>query len=352
MKKASPTKPQNNGMAFSPLPRCKGLFKVWQSFPLERLNNVMRPIQYRKELSLISFVRRYVHVHTWLYGHYRAFSKLLCWDPTLQAPYHASPVEIAAKLGINEKSATAFWRHLHKTTPENMYANLIKTGIQVLPLFHPLYPPLLKTIYDPPYLLYAKGNIKLLQTKKIAICGTRTPTAYGRAALATIAKPISEHSLTIVSGMARGIDGLAHEQAIRTGGATIAVLGSGFDNIYPPEHSTLFHALAEHQLLLSEYPPFVKPQRWHFPVRNRIISGLSQAVIIIEAKRKSGSLITADLALEQGRDVFAVPGPVTSAQSEGTNWLISQGAGCLYASESLFEAMPQLLSKTGESPSF
>ncbi len=242
---------------------------------------------------------------------------------------------------------------LNRSDPFEYLTMLHHHNIYPLTINDPHYPSLLAHIYDPPILLYCKGNLQLLTMKKVAVVGSRTPTLYGKQVVKKLSTVLVETNSAIVSGLARGVDTEAHLSAIKTGGCTIAVTAAGFSHPYPPENQTfLQNTSAQSLLVVSEYPPHVKPQKWHFPTRNRIISGLSYATIIIEAKRKSGSLITADLALEQGREVFAVPGSIFAPESEGTNWLISQGAYCLYNENALFEYMPNFMSNSIERKRF
>ncbi len=189
----------------------------------------------------------------------------------------------------------------------------------------PDYPPLLKTIPDPPALLYVRG-ILAAAGRRLAIVGSRRPTRTGLAWTEQLAAELSERGVGTVSGLARGIDGAAHRGSLAGSGETIAVLGCGIDRIYPPEHAELFRAIAEQGAVISEYPPGTDPLPGHFPGRNRIISGLSQGVLVVEADCNSGSLITAEFALDQGREVFAVPGGIDRPTSRGTNQLLKDGA--------------------------
>ena len=194
----------------------------------------------------------------------------------------------------------------------------------LLTIFDPDYPALLKAIPDPPVLLFGRGRRP--QVEALAIVGSRYPSETGRRAAATFAGEIAARGITIVSGLARGIDTAAHRGALDAGGTTIAVLGCGIDRIYPPENRRLFEQIASRGTLLSEYPPGSEPLAGHFPGRNRIISGLCQGTVIIEAAIDSGSLITAEMALEQGREVLAVPGSIDRPTSAGPNRLIRDGA--------------------------
>ncbi|HCE1197245.1 TPA: DNA-protecting protein DprA, partial [Listeria innocua] len=188
------------------------------------------------------------------------------------------------------------------------------------------YPELLKEIYEAPPLLFYKGNLDLLKKQAIAIVGTRRMSEYGRKACASLAAELSNHGFTIVSGLALGIDAEAHKASLRNSGATIAVLGSGVNKIYPRTNELLAKEVITQGLLLSEYLPNEEARRWYFPERNRIISGLALGTVIIEAAERSGSLITADFALEQNRQVFAVPGNIYIDTWRGTNRLIQEGA--------------------------
>lgn len=203
---------------------------------------------------------------------------------------------------------------------------LDRRGIKLVTLEDPEYSPLLAVIPDPPCLLYYQGRIELMSAICFAVVGSRAATVYGKNVAQKMGSELADHNLVVVSGMARGIDTEAHRGALAARGQTIAVLGSGFDNIYPAENMKLFEEICTSGLMLTEYQPQTAPEPGNFPMRNRIIAGLSRGVIVVEARKKSGALITADLALEQGRDVFAIPGPITSRNSEGTNNLIKQGA--------------------------
>jgi DNA processing protein len=203
---------------------------------------------------------------------------------------------------------------------------LLEAGAVLLPLTDPRYPPRLKEIYDPPPLLFARGRVDLLRTLMLGVVGTRRPTAYGTAAAARLAKDLASAGLTIVSGMARGIDTAAHRAVLEAGRDTVAVFGCGVDELYPAENRKLAQQIAEKGLILSEFPMGAPPYPQNFPVRNRIISGLSAGVLVVEGGEYSGSAITAKLAAEQNREIFAVPGSIMSKMSWGPNLLIKQGA--------------------------
>ncbi len=223
-------------------------------------------------------------------------------------------------------------------------------GISFLTFRSSDYPQLLKEIFDPPLLLYAQGNIDLLKSPGLAIVGARKPTAYGRAITGRLASDLANRGLTIVSGLARGIDSTAHRGALDAGGKTIGVLGSGIDVVYPAESKKLFAEIAEKGLLLSEFTVGSFPAPQNFPIRNRIISGLSLGVVIVEAAQYSGSLITARLAMEQNREVFAVPGSLTNRFSWGPHILIKQGAKLVQDWRDIVEELPAKVRQELSSP--
>ncbi|MFD1444996.1 DNA-processing protein DprA [Thermoactinomyces vulgaris] len=232
---------------------------------------------------------------------------------------------------------------------EKVMRNLGKMQIQTVTFFDPAYPSLLKEIAQPPWVLYIRGDSSLLAQKSLAVVGTRKPTPYGLRATRELVTPLAERGWTIVSGMANGIDGEAHRSALRVGGKTIAVLGTGVDVIYPKNHRRLYEQLVEHGAVISEMPPGTRPHPGVFPRRNRIISGLSYGTLVVEAAEKSGSLITAGFSMEQGREVFAVPGMMTSVQSQGTLKLIQDGAKCVRQPSDILEEL-EGLSLTGTLP--
>jgi DNA processing protein len=215
---------------------------------------------------------------------------------------------------------------------DRVLKKLSELNISVVTLLDEKYPVRIKEIDNPPIALFLKGNIKLLDTLSISIVGSRKASKYGLTLSERIAADLAELGITIVSGMALGIDGAAHNGALNVNGKTVAVLGCGADIVYPTEHRDLYNRILENGLIVSEYPAQSEPKAPHFPERNRIISGLAHAVVVIEAPRKSGALITASAALEQGRDVFAVPGLVTNPASRGCHHLIKCGQAALVES--------------------
>lgn len=203
----------------------------------------------------------------------------------------------------------------------------IENKIKKITLDNENYPTLLKQIYDPPKVLYVKGNTDILNNISVAIVGCRDSTKYGNKATQYFAYNLSKNNINIISGLAKGIDSFAHIGALQAKGKTIAVLGCGLDIVYPKENEDLFKEIIKQGgAIISEYPIGTKPKKNNFPARNRIISGLSRAIIVVEAREKSGALITADFAMEQGRNVFSVPGNINSITSVGTNQLIKDGA--------------------------
>jgi DNA processing protein len=218
-----------------------------------------------------------------------------------------------------------------------------KHKVDVVTLNHTSYPENLKAIYNPPPLVYVKGEIREEDTKAIAIVGSRKATTYGRLTAQRLSAQLAARGVTIVSGLARGIDSEAHKGALAVGGRTIAALGCGIDVVYPPENRALAARIASSGALVTEFPFATPPFAGNFPKRNRIISGLSLGVVIVEAAAKSGALITATFALEQGREVFAVPGPTTSSYSKGTNHLIKEGAKLVENIDDILEELESFL---------
>ncbi|MBP1930777.1 DNA-processing protein DprA [Ammoniphilus resinae] len=217
---------------------------------------------------------------------------------------------------------------------------LKEKGIGAISIFDPIYPKNLRNIPDPPLVLYTLGNLQLLRKPMLSIVGTRIPTNYGKQITFHFGRELGNEGFCIVSGMAKGIDAEAHKGALQTCGGTLAVLGCGIDVVYPAEHSWLYKEIAVHGLIVSEYSPGTKPQKIYFPERNRIVSGFSLGVIVVEASARSGSSLTVDSALEQGRDVFAVPGSILSPQSMGTNKLIKDGAKLITQIKDVIDEYP------------
>ena len=214
---------------------------------------------------------------------------------------------------------------------------LQKKGVSLITPVSETYPALLKEIYDPPAVLYVKGKISSEDNFSIAVVGTRSPDGYGKKMTFHFSGQIAKAGYTIVSGMARGVDTIAHKSALKAGGRTIAVLGCGIDVVYPPENLDLTDEISSFGAVISEFPPGTKPMASNFPRRNRIISGISRGVLVVQARKKSGTIHTVNSALEQGRDVFAVPGPVDREISKGTNGLIKEGAKLVESASDIIE---------------
>lgn len=218
-----------------------------------------------------------------------------------------------------------------KEETQNEISCLQKINSQIITFWDDDYPDLLKKIFYPPVMIYTKGNFSERDKYSVAIVGTRQPTLYGKTQAEKFASELVEKDLTIVSGLARGIDSIAHETALKKGGRTIAVIGSGINVIYPPENKKLFEQICESGIVISEYPLDTKPDAQNFPRRNRIISGLSLGTLIVETKINGGAMQTAAYAIDQNREVFAVPGNLNIKQSEGPNSLIQKGEAKLVA---------------------
>ncbi|ARP42197.1 MULTISPECIES: DNA-processing protein DprA [Geobacillus] len=284
---------------------------------------------------------RLIHLHHCRGAGWKTIHDLLEVDPTLSAPFSLPPAVLRSLVPLSDAQWAAFFHDLHSIDVKNVVKTYKERGIRIITMFDLDYPPLLKHIYDPPWVLYAKGNIALLQeTKLISIVGTRRPTKEGIEALKKLVPPLVAAGWTIVSGLAFGIDVCAHQLAVSYGGTTIAVIAGGLDHIYPKEHRSFAQQLMNEQLVVAEHPPATKPQAWQFPARNRIISGLSLGTLVVQAKVKSGSLITASYALEQGREVFAVPGSINLAEAAGPNTLIQHGAKLVQEAADIIAEFP------------
>ncbi len=220
-------------------------------------------------------------------------------------------------------------------------------GIEVLVEGNLGFPTVFQELYDPPFVLWKKGEYRPEDEKAIAVIGCRRPSSYGKQAALKLAEDVARAGYTVVSGLARGIDSIAHQGALKfPKGRTIAFLGSGLLNLYPPENRDLARQVSERGALFSEYPLHSKPLALHFPQRNRLISGASKGVLVVEAKKDSGSFITVDHAIDQGKPVFAVPGPITHSQSEGAHALIQQGAKLVTGVEDIFHELQDLRAET------
>jgi DNA processing protein len=250
-----------------------------------------------------------------------------------------APAEALQAAGLPPKIIQNLQRFRKQVDLELLYQSILDKGIQIITLLDESYPRRLKEIEQPPPVLYMHGQLIDEDDWTVAVVGTRRMTAYGRQVTAELSNFLGHNGITLVSGLARGVDGLAHKTILDSGGRTIAVLGSGVDRIYPPENRQLAARIIENGAIISDYAPGTPPEGINFPPRNRIISGLSLATIVVEAGDTSGALITASFAAEQGREVFAIPGNIYSLQSKGTNRLIQQGAIPLLSMEDILETL-------------
>jgi DNA processing protein len=244
---------------------------------------------------------------------------------TPMAIFRASITELEAA-GLSPGVARSIQSGCTFEDAATQHERLKATGAQIVPITSPLYPEKLRTILDPPTILYTRGDLSLLSSISIAVVGTRKPTPYGVAVAEKLSSDLATHGIAIISGMARGIDTAAHRGALQVNGKTIAVFGCGVDMVYPSENRKLYEEIAQSGLLLSEFPLGAPAFPQNFPIRNRIVSGMSSGVLIVEGAQYSGSAITARLAMDQGREVFSVPGNITSKLSWAPNLLIRQGA--------------------------
>jgi DNA processing protein len=255
-----------------------------------------------------------------------------------ETAWNASPADLR-ETGLPAKIIETFLGKRSDTVLDQLWEKILNQNITVLTWDDETYPRRLKEINQPPPVIYVRGSLKIEDEWSIAVVGTRRVSPYGRQAAEEIASGLARNGLTVVSGLARGIDAIAHQTALKSGGRTIGVLGCGVDRIYPPEHRRLASQMIEQGAVISDYPLGTPPEGVNFPPRNRIISGLSMAVAIIEAGERSGALITASFAADQGRDVFALPGSIFSPQSAGTNRLIDTGAFPLLSIQSILDVL-------------
>lgn len=252
---------------------------------------------------------------------------LLRHFPSPEDVYYADPEEVLLTEGITRQQA-ALLKNKDLSTADRILADCQRLNIRILTLQDAAYPGRLKNIYDPPCLLYVQGRLPVFDEEvAVAVVGTRDCTPYGVACAEKLGYGLTRGGAVVVTGLAKGIDAAATRGALRAGGVTAAVVGNGLDVLYPPESRYLYEDVAAAGAILSEYPPGTEPAGWHFPVRNRILSGLCLATLVVEAPERSGALITAGTALEQGREVFAVPGPIDAPTSVGCNRLIRDGGG-------------------------
>lgn len=265
---------------------------------------------------------------------------LLEYDPEL-VELEKTPPHLLAKLcNISLERAIKLKKMLKEFVEVPLCQMYEKHSITPILFSDPNYPKSLLNLYDPPAVIYVKGKLELLSNpKKLAIIGSREATDYSAESIKTILPPLVNEEYVIISGLAKGADTLAHEITINLGGKTIAVLGTGLFHVYPKQNLKLAHEMEKNQLLLTEYPPYITPQKWNFPMRNRIISGLSQGVLITEATKKSGTVSTMEHALENGKEIFAIPGSIHSPLSIGPHLLILEGAKPVWNGHQILEEL-------------
>lgn len=271
------------------------------------------------------------------------FKRLIDHFKSPKLVFEASREELLTLDGMSERLVSAIRKH---RIPEQFKKELdlvTQKGYRIVTMTDNDYPPLLLQIPDPPPFLYVYGNLDDGSIKNVAVVGSRNATTYGISTTKELCANLASNGITVVSGMAMGIDTAAHEGALIGRGKTIAVLGSGLERVYPSENIKLFHKIAANGAVISEFSLMTEPEAHNFPVRNRIISGISLGTVIVEATKKSGSLITARLAAEQNREVFAVPGSIHSFKSTGTHTLIKQGAKLVEQTQDIIEELEPLI---------
>ncbi|MEH7234785.1 DNA-processing protein DprA [Bacillus sp. JJ1562] len=277
-----------------------------------------------------------IHLHHCRGIGWKSIFRILQHDPTLTSIYNYPSAFYEKILPLTKNQVSIFLKDLHSLSIQSMLKQYSNNNVGIITIFDQEYPQLLKQIFDPPWVLYTAGDKTLLNSEKLlSVVGSRTPTATSRQSMSKVLVPLIKQKWVLVSGLARGIDTMAHRLAIEHNGKTIAVIAGGLQHIYPLENKELATTITQNHILISEYPPFTKPEKWQFPMRNRIISGLSQGTLVVEAKERSGSLITADQALDQGREVFAIPGSILEHSCVGTNKLIQSGAKMVLNSEDI-----------------
>lgn len=264
------------------------------------------------------------------------FKRLVDYFKTPNAAWHAPTETLLQVCGLDRLVIDKFIQYRQSIDVEVEWDRFLQSQIKMVTIDDELYPSILRHIHNPPPVLFYRGFLKKCEPLVIAIVGSRRCTTYGRHMAEQLASELAEHGFTVVSGLARGIDTAAHRGALKAG-RTIAVLGSGVDIVYPPENKALYQDISLTGAIISEYPPGTPPLAGHFPARNRLISGLATGVVVVEAAEKSGALITVDFALEQGRDVYAVPGCITNPSSKGPHKLIQQGAKLVACVEDILE---------------
>lgn len=258
---------------------------------------------------------------------------------SIEAAWPASESQLVTG-GLDARIARSIVEARQEIDPDAEWERLEREEVGAVHLRSPEYPALLREISDPPPVLYYRGTLAALGDRTVAVVGSRAATNYGREMARRISAGLAESGVAVLSGLARGIDGIAHSAALESNGRTVAVMGGGLDRIYPAEHTSMARQIVESGgALVTEYPLGMRPQAEHFPRRNRVISGLSRGVVVVEGDMKSGALLTVRWALDQDREVFAVPGSVLSPKSTGPNWLIQQGARLTTGHEDVLEEL-------------
>ena len=276
------------------------------------------------------------------------FKKLANSFPDPASVFRASRAELGHIDGLHRDAIDGLANFSGWSEIDDELRRVRAAGVAIVRFTSAGYPARLRMIADPPPVLFVKGTLAAEEERAVAIVGSRSASDYGRRMARDLARGLASLGFTVVSGMARGIDGMAHESALRAGGRTIAVLGSGVERPYPPEHDALYRRIVESGAVLSELPIGTRPMAFHFPARNRLISGISLGVVVVEATEKSGSLITASTALEQGREVFAVPGEAGASRSRGAHQLIRQGAKLVETVDDIVEEIAPQLARRGK----
>lgn len=279
--------------------------------------------------------QKLIHLHHCRGIYAKGILNILRNKPALANLYQLNTHQLQAITKGSRKQTEMLFNDLQQINIMQLLRTYNQNKIAIMTILDKNYPTYLKHIYNPPLVLFTKGDTSLLHRPALAIVGTRKANSYAQQVIKKLIPSLIEKKIVIVSGLATGVDTMAHQTTIDDGGKTIAVIGGGFFQLYPRNNIPLAHHLMEKHLIISEFPPYTRPQKWHFPHRNRIISGLSKGTVVVQAERRSGSLITADLALQEGREVFAVPGRLHDTLSEGTNHLIQQGAKLIMGSEDI-----------------
>lgn len=264
------------------------------------------------------------------------------YNPDLSRLPHMTAGELASITNRSIKQTETLLQQFNSLSDHHLYSSLQNSSAIFIPIFDQQYPESLKRLPQPPWGLFAIGDVSLLsKTNNLAVVGARNGNQYGKEVLQMIVPALVKKNISIVSGLARGIDAFSHEAALEACGKTIAVIAGGFNHFYPKENLKLAQRISKEGLILSEYAPDKKPEKWQFPARNRIVSGLSKGILVVQAAKKSGSLITVSFALEQGIDVFAVPGPITHKLSEGVHSLIGDGAKIVHSADDILSGWRQ-----------